>query len=273
MSARPRVLLVTTADHPEGEPDHAILDGALTGDGMRGSWVCWDDPFVDWSAAEVVVVRAVAAEVRRTKEFLGWAGGLGSRLLHAAALYRWNDDPYHLLELAAHGGAPVVPVVAAARVVDLRAALHRLGPSAVLPRHGGAGPVVVRDAESWRPPDPGPWVVRPVLDPVEDHEGTLSVSLLRGHPVCQLSRDAAGAVTEVPMTHEAALVAVDAVAAASEVTGQEIFFAQVEMRRHEGTLLVCDLDVAAPPLHLDVAPELAVRFAGALAERLGIGVG
>lgn len=282
MTDNPRVLLVTSAADPDGEPGHAALDAALATRGIDSEWVLWDDPFVDWSDADLVAVRSTWDYDLRIKEFLGWASSVGKNLLHGTEVFRWNTDKSYLTDLAAHKSLPVIPTVLADNPVNLRAAVSRFGTSVVKPRVGcnGRGIVIVYDAETWLPVDKGPWVIQPLVDSVF-HEGEVSVFVINGHPVGQVHKVAGpkdirvneqfgGTVTAVELTSEAALLAVDAVAATTEIVGSEIVYARVDMLRYKGGLCVSEVEVTEPGLYLDVVPEVAQKYADAIARRLGL---
>lgn len=282
MTDSPRVLLVTSAAYPDGEPGHAVLDRALAARGIESEWVLWDDPFVDWSDADLVAVRSTWDYDLRLKEFLGWASSVGSILLHGTEVFRWNTDKSYLTDLARQSTLPMIPTVLAANPVDLRAAISRFGTSVVKPRVGcnGRGMVIVYDAETWLPVDRGPWVIQPLVDSVF-HEGEVSVFVINGHPVAQIHKVAGskdirvneefgGTVTAVELTTEAALLAVDAVAATTEIIGSEIVYARVDLLRYKEALCVAEVEVTEPRLYFDVAPEIAEKYADAIARRLGL---
>lgn len=280
MTDSSQVLLVTSIDHKDGEPGHEVLDEALAEHGITSRWVVWDDPFVDWSSAALVIVRSTWDYDLRIKEFLGWATSVGPRLLHSPEMFRWNTDKHYLTELASLSSVPIVPTAVADNPVDLRAAISRFGTSVVKPRIGcgGRGIVIVYDSESWLPVDQGPWVVQPLMESVF-HEGEVSVFVIMGHPVSQVNKVAGsgdirvndrfgGSLAEVELTHEASLLAVDAVAATTEITGAEIVYARVDMLRFEGRLLVSEVEITEPGLYLQAAPGNGAKFADAIAARL-----
>ncbi len=280
MNDAPRVLLVTSAGHPEGEPGHELLEAALMARGVDSAWAAWDDPYVEWSDADLVAVRAVPDHDLRLREFLGWAGSVGTHLLHGAEVFRWNTDKSYLIDLAKLSGLPMIPTVLARSPVSLRAAVSRFGVSVVKPRVGclGRGVVVVRDPQTWLPLDRGPWAVQPLVESVF-HEGEVSVVVVNGHPAGQVHKVAGphdirvreefgGTVRAVDLTDEASLMAVDAVAATSEITGAEIVYARVDLLRHRGSLHVAEVELTGPELYLDVVPAVAEKLADAIAERL-----
>lgn len=274
------VLLATCAAVPDGEPGHDALDEALAKQGLTSRWVVWDDPYVDWSQARLVCVRSTWDYTDRLQDFLGWAHAVGPRLLHGVEAFRWNTDKSYLADLARRSTVPVVPTVVADHLVDLRAAVSRFGTPVVKPRvgAGGRGVVVVHDPEVWRPADSGPWIVQPLVESVR-HEGETSVFVLAGHPASQVAKVASpddirvhprygGTSRAVPLTREAALLAVDAVAATTEILGTEIVYARVDMLRHDGRLVVGEVEITEPGLYLDLVPANAEKFVDAIAHHV-----
>ena len=108
----PLVLLATSREWPAGEPGHDVLDAALAAQGFESRWVVWDDPVVDWAAADVVAVRSTWDYDGRLEEFLSWTSGIGPALLNSAHVIRWNTDKRYLVELQ-DTGLPVIPTVPA----------------------------------------------------------------------------------------------------------------------------------------------------------------
>jgi glutathione synthase/RimK-type ligase-like ATP-grasp enzyme len=132
------VALVTCAELPDLDPDDRLLRTALQQAGVRASAAIWDDPAVDWSAFDLVLLRNTWDYARRHDEFLAWAAGV-PRLANPADVVAWNTDKRYLRELAA-AGVPVVPT------------------TWVAPGDGSAGPTT-----SWAAPTTGEWVVKPAV--------------------------------------------------------------------------------------------------------------
>ncbi|MDI6911004.1 hypothetical protein [Nocardioides sp.] len=277
----PLVLLVTCAEWPEGEPGHGALDVALEAQGLTARWVQWDDLGVDWGAADVVAVRSTWDYDHRLGEFLGWASGVGPALLNGVDVFRWNTDKHYLVDLQG-SGLPMVPTLAADTVFDVRAAADRYGVAVVKPRvgAGGRGLEVVSDGRVWLPsPDghPGPWVVQPLVESIH-HDGETSVFMIAGHPVSQVQKlpsttdirvheQFGGTMRSVELTREAALLAAQAVATVVDLLGDEVVYGRVDMMRHEGRLVVSEIELTEPGLYLDVLPLNALPLAEAIAAR------
>jgi glutathione synthase/RimK-type ligase-like ATP-grasp enzyme len=105
--ATARVALVTCAELPDLDPDDRLLLAPLADRGLRADAVVWDDPAVDWSAYDLVVLRSPWDYVGRRDAFVAWAAGVPA-LVNPADVVAWNTDKHYLAELAA-AGLPVVP--------------------------------------------------------------------------------------------------------------------------------------------------------------------
>ncbi len=142
----PTVLLATSALLPEGEYGGEHLVSAFAERDVTARWVTWDDPAVDWSAADLVAVRSTWDYHRRLREFLAWVRGTeaATPVLNGADVFAWNADKSYLLELGAE--VPVVPT----RLLEdhglvpaLQAAIDDFGTVLVKPRTGAGGLGVV----------------------------------------------------------------------------------------------------------------------------------
>ena len=70
---------------------------------MAAELAAWDDPTVDWSRFDVLVVRSAWNCVTRPDEFLAWAERAArvSHLHNPLEVLRWNMDKRYLADLAA----------------------------------------------------------------------------------------------------------------------------------------------------------------------------
>ena len=80
---------------------------ALADWGIGAEPAVWDDPTVDWSAYDLVVVRSTWDYIDRRDDFLRWAASV-RHLANDVDILRWNTDKRYLRELA-RTGVPVVP--------------------------------------------------------------------------------------------------------------------------------------------------------------------
>jgi len=275
------VLLVTSSDLPDGEPGGHLLPEALAARGVAARWVCWDDPDVDWAAADLVAVRSTWDYDGRLPEFLAWARSVGPALLNGADLFAWNTDKSYLVTLGAFG-LPVVPTLVAEGEQDLPSAIASYDLAVVKPRVGADGRGVVVLVGTGDPGDlneaalgPGPWVVQPLVESVRT-DGEFSVFVLGGDAVAQVRKlpagneirvhEAYGGSTEaVALDPEAAALARRAVEVTERLVGSTLVYARVDLlRMPDGALAVSEIEATEPGLYLDVLPANADAFADAV---------
>ncbi|WP_408896456.1 RimK family alpha-L-glutamate ligase [Nocardioides sp. R1-1] len=283
------VLLATFDLMPDGEPGGAALPKALAPHGIEARWVRWDDPGVDWSAADLVAVRSTWDYHRRLADFLAWAREVdaATTLLNGADVFAWNADKAYLVELA-----QLVPTVPTATLDDtdlaagLADALERWGSVVVKPRTG-AGGVGVVVAESLADPRleglvAGPWLAQPLVESVRT-TGESSVYVFDGRAVAQVdkvvgSQAATGEVRvhelyggssrPVALDPERAAVATEAVRQGARHWDADLAYARVDLVSWEGRWVVGELELIEPGLYLDVDPANAERFAEVVVRRL-----
>jgi uncharacterized protein GlcG (DUF336 family) len=128
---RSRVALVTCDRFPDLYTDEHLLRDALRARDHEVDAVCWDDPSADWARYDLAVIRSTWDYPTRRDEFVAWARSV-PRLANPADIIEWNTDKTYLRSLAAAGVA-VTPTT------------------------------FVRPSESWTPPAPGEWVVKPTI--------------------------------------------------------------------------------------------------------------
>jgi len=93
-----RIAAATCGHLPHGDPETAAL-GFET--------AVWDDPTVDWTAFDLVVIRSTWDYTSKVDAFLDWAERVPN-LRNDADVVRWNHDKSYLRALHAHG-VPTVP--------------------------------------------------------------------------------------------------------------------------------------------------------------------
>ena len=96
------IALVTCADARDLDTDLPLLLAELGGDAQV---VVWDDPSVDWSTYDAVVVRSAWDYPKRRDEFLAWARRVASTapLWNPVEVLEWNTDKRYLDRLASTG--------------------------------------------------------------------------------------------------------------------------------------------------------------------------
>ncbi|MEV0590908.1 ATP-grasp domain-containing protein [Nonomuraea cavernae] len=240
--------------------------------GLDGRAERWDDPAVDWSAYDAVVVRSVWDYLDRRAGFLAWARQVESRtlLLNPASVLESNTDKTYLRDL----GVPIVPthwsaehlpvwpdyvvkpaISAGARDTIRTTDRARAEAHAALLQTGGRTPMV-----------------QPYLDMVES-EGETSLlyfnrrfsHAVRRTPMLSPGRSGADHVRAEPRTP-----APDQVELAEKVLAaipQALLYARIDLvRLPDGSPVVIEVELTEPYLFLRYEPSAPGNLARALRE-------
>ncbi|MEO6800305.1 MAG: hypothetical protein ABI178_10245 [Rhodanobacter sp.] len=98
-----RIAFATSADLPEIQSDDAHLADALKEFDLEPVSCVWNEPAVDWSQFEAVLIRTIWDYYKHHAAFLAWLDQLdrlGVPTINDSRLLRWNSDKRYLLELA-----------------------------------------------------------------------------------------------------------------------------------------------------------------------------
>lgn len=275
------VLLATSGDLPQGEPGAPALDAVLRERGIDFAWARWDDPAIDWSAADLVAVRSTWDYVTRHVDFLAWASSLDqARLLNGADVFAWNHDKRYLMDL---DDLPSVPTVWVTSATQLVAAVDALGTAVVKPAvgAGGQGLAVLQaglDEDQAAPHvERGPVVVQPLVESVHtlgevsayvlDGQLTQRFDKLPGAGDVRVNEEYGGTVRAVE-TGEVGDLVLRAYDAMGARFGRPMDYLRVDLLQWQGEWVVSELELIEPGLYLDVSPANAAPFADLLEARL-----
>lgn len=283
-----RVALATCAVMPDGNPDdHPVAE--LLG----AHFEVWDDPSVDWSCYDRVVLRSVWDYTWRADEFLAWCRAVGAeRLRNPPDLVAFNSDKRYLESLPVPtvptrfvGPGEPVPELSGEVVVkpSMSAGARdtgRFGPAA----HHEARALVERITAAGRTA-----MVQPFLEDV-DARGEVALvhfggelshvlvkrSVLAPDEVAPVAEDSPLGVAAV-MLEEDLVTAGEASDAEAELArsvldelaerfGGMPLYARVDtVRGADGTPVLLELEAVEPHLYLATSPGAAERFAHAIA--------
>jgi hypothetical protein len=265
---------VTFAD-PDGHDDERepVL-AAWRASGLSAHAERWDDPAVDWSSYDAVVVRSVWDYVDRRAEFVAWAYEVErvTRLLNPAAVMAANTEKTYLREL----GVPIVPTHWSAR------SLPYWSEYVVKPAISASARDTIRTTDRARAQAHAAGLeaagrtpmVQPYLDMVES-EGETSLLYFNGrfsHAVRRTAmltpgRSGADNVRAQPRTP-----APDQVELAGRVlaaVGRPLLYARVDLvRLPDGAPVLIELELTEPYLYLGSEPRAAGNLTAALRETL-----
>ncbi|MFG0325927.1 MAG: RimK family alpha-L-glutamate ligase [Phycisphaerales bacterium JB037] len=105
------IALATCAHHPGFVAnDDAPVQAAFERRDIAAPLLRWDDPDIDWSSFDAVIIRTTWDYTERPREFLAWCDRVGERvrLINPPDLVRWNLDKIYLRDLE-RAGLPIVP--------------------------------------------------------------------------------------------------------------------------------------------------------------------
>lgn len=287
----PHIGLATCADLPDWERDDEPLFEALRSRDATIAHPVWDDPDVDWSVFDAVLIRTTWDYMDRPDAYLAWVDTVAAAtiLLNPPDVIRWNLHKTYLRDLAARG-VPVAPTVwiDAGEQLDLAAVMRDRGWS-----RGFLKPVVGATARETCRFDAEPddlvraqqhldrvtaveaMMLQPYLARVET-EGEISAIFIDGsltHSVLKMpvagdyrTQEDFGAIDTVhEMTPEDRQAAETIVAA----VGMDLLYARVDfLRTDDGHLCVTELELIEPSLFFRHGPTAADRLADALLGRL-----
>lgn len=264
----PAIAVATSAALPGLDPDSVPLLAALRDRGVDARPTVWNDPAVDWSGFDAVLVRSTWDYFDRFGEFLAWVEHVPVPMFNPPEVVTWNAHKGYLRDLAERG-VPVVETVWLAT-----------GEGTEVPwREAIVKPAVAGSAKGLRRAAAGERVdalhddllVQPFLPSIRE-EGELSLLYAAGeltHAVRKTPRPGdirvqtewGGSTAAVEPGAEALAVAEAALAA---VDG-DLLYARVDLvRAPDGTLRLIELELIEPSLFLLGNPAATDRFADAL---------
>ncbi|MEO5810965.1 MAG: hypothetical protein ABIU96_10645 [Rhodanobacter sp.] len=279
----------TSADYPTIQPDDAHLAASLQRLGVQPTSCVWNDPRVDWSTFDAVLIRTVWDYFKHYPTFVHWLDRLdqlGTATINPSALLRWNSDKRYLLELGKLGVGTIPSQLS--RASKLRRVLAAMGGQQVVVKptiSGGAwhtlrgvvGDAAFDQALSALPAEYD-YLVQPFVPEVVS-AGEWSLLYFAGvfsHAV--LKRPAAGdyrvqdehggSVTpSVPGA--ATLAAADRALATVATLGHgDHAYARVDGVISAGQFLIMELELIEPFLYLAAQPAAAERLAQEVVRRI-----
>jgi Prokaryotic glutathione synthetase, ATP-grasp domain len=278
----PSIALATSAEYPDGYGGDGLLTKALAARGAAPVWRVWNDPGVDWSAHDLVVLRSTWDYPTDLAGFRRWVRSplVATRLVNSPPLVLGNLHKGYLADL----GDLAVPtmVVPAGMTLDL----GRLGWGAVVVKPavavGGDGAVrhatqADLDALTLTPAGAVDAVVQPYVQDVE-HRGETSVVVVGGEPTHAVRKRPAAGEFRIHEHRGGTAELIDpapedlAVARATLATLRTLpAYARVDLLHDGGMPRVVELELVEPYLWFEMAPHAADALADELIGRVESG--
>ncbi len=287
-----RIAFATSADYPPIQPDDAHLAATLQQLGVEPVSCIWNDPAVDWSRFDAVLIRTIWDYFKHYAAFLAWLDRLdqlGVPTVNDSALLRWNSDKRYLLELAARGVDIIQTRLAHGSELDELLATMQGQQVVIKPTVSGGAwhtlrGVVGADAFAQALTDlprQHDYLLQPFVPDVVS-AGEWSLLFFAGafsHAV--IKRAAAGdyrvqsefgGSIESAVPDTATLQAAERALAAVVAQGhRDLAYARVDGVVSAGQFPLMELELVEPFLFLAEQPQTAERFARQLTQRLEAG--
>lgn len=101
-----RIAIATNANNPNLDGGEKLLPDAFRVEGYKVDVIVWDDPTIDWSQYQTVIIRACWGYHQKIQEFLAWLQILDDmqvNVQNSTDIIRWNIHKKYLLDLVDRG--------------------------------------------------------------------------------------------------------------------------------------------------------------------------
>ncbi|KRE88382.1 hypothetical protein ASG87_07155 [Frateuria sp. Soil773] len=281
-----RLAIATSSMVPGIHPDDAHLAATLRSLGIETVARVWNDPGVDWSRHDAVLMRSTWDYFKHYAAFAAWLEHLPVPTINDRRLLRWNGNKRYLLELAAQG-IDIIPTQIAS-AADLRQTLAGMPGREVVVKptisgtawHTARGTVgdAAFDRKVAQLPEAFDYLVQPFVPEVVS-EGEWSLLFFDGdysHAVIKrptagdyrVQSEFGGSAEVVDPGATLIASAKRALSAVAALGHPDVAYARVDGVVSQGRFLLMELEMIEPFLHLGARPEAAERFARNLHKRL-----
>jgi glutathione synthase/RimK-type ligase-like ATP-grasp enzyme len=270
-------------------PDDAYLVAVLERLGIQPTVCAWNDPDVDWTTFDAVLIRTIWDYFEHHAAFLAWTYTLdrhGVTVINDTHMLRWNSDKRYLLDLERHG-VPIIPT-RVAQGAFLHAALSQMDGHDVVIKptvsggawhtvRGTAGAADFEQALAKLPPQLD-YLVQPFVPEIASHGewsliyfgGTYSHAVLK-RPTegdYRVQEQHGGSMAQATPDESIVQAGSRILTAVAALDHQAPIYARVDGVVVKGQFLMMELELIEPSLFLAERLDAAERFARLLLERL-----
>jgi glutathione synthase/RimK-type ligase-like ATP-grasp enzyme len=290
MSIQPayRLALATSAIIPGIHPDDVHLATSLKRLGIEPIACVWNDPSVDWSRFDAVLMRTTWDYFKHYAAFKQWLDQLPIPTINDKQLLHWNSEKRYLLELERLGVDIIPTQIAAAHGLHEMLAAMSGREVVVKPTVSGAAWHTVRgfvgddvfDRAVAQLPRELDYLVQPFVPEIVS-EGEWSVIFFDGrysHAVIKraatgdyrVQADYGGSADPVEPAPAIIASAQRALSAAAAIGHPDHAYVRVDGVMVDGRFLLMELEMIEPSLHLTGRPDAAERFASNVRQRVEV---
>jgi glutathione synthase/RimK-type ligase-like ATP-grasp enzyme len=285
LNSRPRIAFVTYRGLPDLNADDRRAAAAVEHLGTDVDAVCWDDPAVEWSSYNAVVLRSTWDYHLRLAEFHAWIDrmeSLGVRLWNPPAILRWNTDKRYLARLSHRSlRPPPTELLPQGSIVDLTSLLETRGwdEAVIKPAVSADGFSTERTSRANADADQpvleamltrGDVVVQKLVPEIRTN-GEISLMFFGGvfsHAVSKRPKAGEFRVQErlggVIVRTDPARALVDDACALLQTWAPGCLYARVDVVKTEERFVLMEVELAEPSLYLEHDPASALAFARAI---------
>lgn len=284
-----RLAIASSRQFPTVHPDDLHLVASLQRLGVQCTVCIWNDPQVDWTAFDAVLIRTIWDYFEHYAAFRDWLDTL-DRLdvttINDTDTLRWNSDKRYLLDLERQG-VPGIPTEVAhgGRLQEILSSMPgrevvikpTVSGGALHTVRGKVGAAQFQQAIE-RLPAKLDYLVQPFIPEIASSGEWSLIFFDNAYSHAVLKRPTEGdyRVQEqhggsiMPVTPGGPIMeaASKALMAAAALGHRELAYARVDGVAPSGRFLLMELEVIEPSLYLADRPDAAERFAQRLVERL-----
>lgn len=278
--------VATSAAFTGLHPDDAHLVTSLNRLGVATTACIWNDPTIEWTRFDAVLIRTTWDYFKRYAAFRQWLEHLPIPAINNARLLQWNSDKRYLLDLELQGVAVIPTRIATAKDLHETLATMHAHDVVVKPTVSGGAWHTLRgivgdtafDQSVAQLPQDMDYMVQAFVPEVVSN-GEWSLLFFDGHYSHAVLKRAASGDYRVQTDFGGSIEAIEpgadiiasakqALAATAAVGHTDQAYARVDGVIVEGRFRLMELEMIEPLLFLKSRPDAAERFAGNLRMRL-----
>ena len=283
-----KIALATYHERPQFTEEETLLRPPLETFNIDVEVAVWNDPMVDWTAYDAVVIRSTWDYHTQVALFLDWVDyveQLGVAVWNRPRVLQWNSDKIYLKALH-DARIPLIPTVWADAKMNLHALMKQQGWQDVVvkPRYGATSMGIQRVSLAEAPHFSGSLAhtfIQPVMPQI--HRGEYSLIFLNGlysHTILKVAQadsifvnyEYGGTVERIhpPLVFiEYAHAVLQVAAQCLHMNARDFLYARVDGLDVEETFVLMELELIEPELYIRYDPHRAPEaFAQAIYEKV-----
>jgi glutathione synthase/RimK-type ligase-like ATP-grasp enzyme len=281
--------IATSSQLPGIYSDDVYFVSVLERLGIRVTTCIWNDPAVDWTRFDAVLIRTVWDYFQHYEAFLAWLDTLdhlGVPTINDSRLIRWNSEKRYLLDIEQQGVAIIPTRIARADTLHATLASMPVRDVVIKPTVSGGAWHTIRGTTGTAAfqqafallPNELDYLVQPFVPEIASNGewsllyfgGTYSHAVIK-HPAAgdyRVQEQHGGTAREAIPDPFIINAADKALAAVTALGHHERAYVRVDGVVIHGQFHIMELELIEPLLHLTIRPDAAERLAEHILDRL-----